>query len=75
MLVISMHKNDRVMIRDESGKLICVVTQVEIQPGKSRIGFEAEQSIKIWREKLDNQIQATPEREKSKGGVRESNAG
>ena len=45
MLVLGVKVGSRVMVGD------CVLTVIETSPGRVRLGFEAPDSIKIWREK------------------------
>lgn len=60
MLVLSAGERERVII----GKKEVVITVVEIRPGRVRLGFEADTSIPIHREKVYDDIQR-------RGGVKD----
>lgn len=47
MLVLSRKKGERIIIGEN-----IVITVVEIGQGRVRLGFEAPQDVKIWREEL-----------------------
>jgi carbon storage regulator len=62
MLVLSRHKDERVVINGN-----VVVTVVEIRGDKVRLGFEAPADVEIHREEVWAQIQAN---DRSNGGGR-----
>jgi carbon storage regulator len=52
MLVLSRHKNEKIMIGDD-----IVLTIVDIRGDKVRVGIEAPQSVPVHRQEVFNAIQ------------------
>lgn len=59
MLVLSRKISETVVLRTAAGEIIRV-TLVDTQRGKSRIGFDAPQSVSIMREELLDQCPEEP---------------
>ena len=57
MLVLSRHKDERVFIVVPGRKEPIVITQVDIRGDKSRLGFDADSDIQVYREEVWNAIQ------------------
>lgn len=58
MLVLSRKLNEKIIIRDRNGQVIAKVCVVRTNHnGKVRLGIEADRSISVHREEIDNIIQ------------------
>ena len=52
MLTLGRTCGERIIVLDSSGQRILTIEVRSIQPGKVRLGFSADPTIKIWREEL-----------------------
>lgn len=53
MLVLTRNEGEAVVIRDETGQKLAVIHAVKCESGKVKIGFTADNSIRIDRLELD----------------------
>jgi len=56
LLCLSRRTGEKVILRDEDGRLIAEILITYIDRGKVRLGIKADHSVKIYRDEIDEQI-------------------
>jgi sRNA-binding carbon storage regulator CsrA len=74
MLVLTMRPKERVVLRDQAGKLLASLTVVRTVNGRMRLGVAAPQDVVIGRENRDADLRAVVSEERVRNSYKKVTA-